>query len=210
MPQEKIRFGEAFIERTANQYIIWTNVEAHSGEEAVEITAAIFKNSLISLVLTVQMPYNLRNYRAYEITPRLGPKKRLGTFALGASLTKPLVEEQIMEAKIISDCLKGVINQRKKQAIKYFIQGVNLQEHWSSEAFLSFFKIIELISGEIVPIGELKTRERKKAETLFQTKSLPLELRKYQGEIVNMIVRLQLPFKKSLRKLVNKLDCLQS
>jgi len=204
-PKEPIEIGGCKLEvveseEVGSRYVGSTRIEAESLEQADKIAEERFKGVFKALSIAVGRRFEFEILSAKEVTPqRLREKKidviyRTTIFPFG----KPFEPNVLDEAKEILHLLQKP-DEYSKKALDYFTRGLTMRR-WPSEAYLNFFKAIELISDKFIP--ELKKKLKGKIKDLEDSEFKRLATRKRRIENVLEIFNLNRQLKKDVRKLV--------
>lgn len=150
------------------RFVAQLSVKAKDLHSAGELARQEFSRVFKAIMLSVQREYEFEIRNATEITPdRQFEQEHMGYETITFPFVGVLNPEDVDQLRDKTEevlRLMGKTDSFSQKAIEYFMIGASLSR-WPQEAFLPFFKAIELISG----------RFRRKFETAIKTQIPDLE-----------------------------------
>lgn len=149
---QKISNCEFGFEDKNKQYFLCTTISAEN-EKVAKRRGELRLNQVLSIfVLHSGMMYTVSNIHVNQISGE-EPLIYSAHLILGRTVYLEIPKNKIEEIEKMVELLDRLpIKQRSTKiadkAINYFLRGCYLQTNWRSEAFLNFYKSIELISNE--------------------------------------------------------------
>jgi hypothetical protein len=149
---QKISDCEFDFDIARKQYFISTVVSAESGKEAEHKGLKRINHVLGIFEVHVIIPYEIAGIIIHQIS---GEEPFISLMPLELRRTRflPLPQEEIDKIGKSIELLDNLPNQetytkRVNKAISYFRKGCYLEGDWSSEAFLNYYKAMELVSHD--------------------------------------------------------------
>lgn len=170
--KEPVHLGKCKIETTAEGYFISTTVSAQSWKQADKIAFNRFENCLRAVSIATNIKYQ------FELDPREiqrmnGKPAKIDYQPPDIFIVVPNFSEspQYHNAKIIHELLRrsGTDDKNITKILDYYLGGLTLewnaptQDTWMPEAFLNYFKVVEL-AAEFYQ-ADLKNELRKLLQT---------------------------------------------
>jgi len=135
-----------------NQYFLSTIVNADDQEEAKKKGELRLQQVLSVFTIHTGISYTYDAIRVDQISGEQ-PFLHSSHMVLVGRTYLPLGKEKIEQIEKSLEVLSKLPNQEKStkrvdRAINYYLRGCYLETQWSSESFLNFFKVIELVSQD--------------------------------------------------------------
>lgn len=204
------KFEVAESEKGAKRYVGSTRIEAESIEQAIKIAKERFKRVIKALSIAVGERFEFEPLSCDEVTPQMPEDEKMHVSWGRPKLFKITIRQRfepnmLDEAREIFPLLQKS-DEYSKRALNYFTRGLTMRTigYRSPEAYLNFFKAIELISDNFIP--ELKEKLKGRIEDLEDSEFKEIfgiyATRKRRIENVLEILDLNKLLKKDVGKLV--------
>jgi hypothetical protein len=150
-------------EEKGTRYIGLLTVRAIDSESAEKLAREKFERIFKALTLFTGRDFEFEIKSGSEMTyDKRGEREHMGFITITFPFVEVLKSEMIYQTYLGTQEILKLIQKsdsRSEKAIEYFMIGTKLSR-WPREAFLPFFKAIELISEKFIPEFENRIKEK--------------------------------------------------
>jgi len=135
-------------EKKGSRYIATLKVDSNNLDNASKLAERKLERLLDVLSIATGHRFIFKMREGFEVTKGRKNKEHMGMMHMRFPFSAGLTVDRVNEAKEILDL--RITDEHSKKAFQYILLGTALRR-WPREAFLNFFKAIELISDRYAP-----------------------------------------------------------